>query len=754
MSREVRYVCHRAANAIITQVDPLRVSTDALQVINQFLDEFVSLLVSSAQSLDLSRIKTAVLQLIASAVGKNAIVEAELQVKSYSESASIDATDYEAYERTRTLADPATLLGPIIDRLRHECVDYCNLAEKNHQNPKNSRRRPSLATTVSSTTTASGTAAAKDNLVISPIVTVYVTAIIEHVAEYILTAIAVTAEHQDTEYIRVKEIYLTLSDDVQVGNMFSKMALRERLEKRASALNYRSSQQQQQQQQYPHHHYQQHENVLPSPAPSPVTSSRKQSNVHIRDSSTDPYMNIGFADDEELDYSQPSSPLPNGKIPSMYSMTTPPQQQHQQHARPMSIMSTSTSTNTISSTTSSSSKKGFRFFKKRDSVATTESYNGPQSPVRQTHQRNSISQQQQQRQSKTPVSVSVYHSDSPAINFEDLIRSGDTVRLSLTPSRLKSIEIMKDHSAIEKSASSSSSVRSADSDSFIAAKQLPRPPSKQQQQQQPPLPSSPPSSSPPPIQSASLDHTTTTARRAATSSQPLTQTPRHSNQSLHKNPSLDEPVTPFENPRSAPKPPALKSIVAPGNSNNNRTSFNVESDHPIPSPRQQRQQPRKPFKENPTMERPSSMVAKRASMINTRPTSYHENFALQYATTEGTTPDGILVVAAPPHHLQTSTSSSSLSSSSSSNGAVREKVLKFERADQHGAATQTPKAVYLDAGVQTEPELPRLVVTAEEDGVSERGIVVGDEEWFVPDEDWEEDEHEQEHTIVEWLLGE
>ena len=423
----------------------------------------------------------------------------------------------------------------------------------------------------------------------------------------------------------------------------------------------------------------------------------------------DPYMDIGFVDDEEIDYSQPGSPPPNGKISSMFSMS---------QTRPMSIMTTSTSTNTISSTTSSGSKKGFRLFgKKRDSVATDTS--SPQSPVRQQHYPHQSLQQQQQRASRTSgASVAVYHSDTPAVNFEDLIKSGDTVRLSLTPNRLKSIEIMKDHSGIDEN----TSIRSADSDSFIAAKQ---PPPLPQQQQTRPM---------------SLDRNTTrnvpttpttTTRRAVSSDLPASQfrkqqqedgLQRHSHHGLHKKLSLDEPITPFENPRSAPKPPILRSI-APGS----RTSF-VEPDHP---PR--RTGRRQVTKEE--LERPSSMVAKRASMISSaRPTSFHESFALHYS--EGDEP---------PHQQQLQ------QAKVSTNGVtVREKVLKFESAKSE-QATQTPKPVCLDAGVQTDPELPRVVVT--EDSGSEQGIVVGDEEWFVPDEDWE-DEHEQEHTIVEWLLGE
>ncbi|KAI7861060.1 hypothetical protein BDC45DRAFT_493430 [Circinella umbellata] len=687
MIKEARYVCHRAANAIITEVDPLRVSTDALQVINQFLDEFVHLLLSSAQSLDLSRIKTAVFSLLLSSpVGKNAIVEAELQVKSYSE--STETIDYEAYERTRTL-DPS-LLPKLIHCLTEDCVNYCTLAEKNHQNPS----RPSLTSTPLSMNNNN----TNDNIAISPIVIVYITAIIEHVAEYILTAIAITAEHEDTEYIRVKEVYLTLMDDAQVSNMFYKMALRERLEKRASVINYRSQQ--------PH-------STLPTPVPSPVTSSRKHSNVHIRDSSVDPYMDIGFVDDEEMDYSQPGSPPPNGKMSSLFSMT---------QTRPMSIMTTSTSTNTISSTTSSGSKKGFRLFgKKRDSVATDTS--SPQSPVRQQHYHHQSLQQQQQRASKTScASVAIYHSDTPAVNFEDLIRSGDTVRLSLTPNRLKSIEITKDQSAIDEN----TSLRSMDSDSFIAAKHPPPLPQQQSPSQTRPTSLDRNTSN----NSSSLP--TTTTRRAVSSDLPASQfrkqqqdsPQRHSHHVLQKKLSLDEPVTPFENPRSAPKPPVLRSI-APGS----RTSF-VEPDHP---PR--RTTRRQTTKEE--LERPSSMVAKRASMISSaRPTSFHESFALQYS--EGDEP--------PHQQLQ-----QQLQQTKTTHGVtVREKVLKFELAKTE-QGTQTPKPISLDAGVQTDPELPRVVVT--EDTGSEHGIVVGDEEWFVPDEDWE-DEHEQEHTIVEWLLGE
>ncbi|ORZ02224.1 hypothetical protein BCR43DRAFT_2643 [Syncephalastrum racemosum] len=376
---EARYVCHRAANAIITEVDPLRVSTDALQAINHFLDEFLSVLLSSSLSLDLSRIKSVVLALLPSSLGKNAIVEAELQVKSFTET---NAIDFDAYERMRSMTDEAFPLPQVLLSLRTQCVDYCTLAEKNHQQP-NKSLTPDR------------------EMLVSPIVVVYITTVIEHMAEYILTAIAMTAEHEDTEYIRLKEVYLALIDDVQVGSLFHRMDLRERLEKRTSAF-----------------HHTRGSAALPSPAPSPVTSMKKHNPQQRESNQIDPYMESAISYEDVDDIETPASPPPSGRSSTWQ--------------RPMSILSTSTSTNTIASTNSSGSKKGFRLFRK-DTKNSTQS----DPPLHANHH---------STQQKALNTVSVYSSDSPAIDFEDLIRSGNTVRVSLTPNRLKSIEIMNgDH---------------------------------------------------------------------------------------------------------------------------------------------------------------------------------------------------------------------------------------------------------------------------------------------------------------------
>lgn len=124
-----------------------------------------------------------------------------------------------------------------------------------------------------------------------------------------------------------------------------------------------------------------------------------------------------------------------------------------------------------------------------------------------------------------------------------------------------------------------------------------------------------------------------------------------------------------------------------------------------------------------------------------------------------------------------------LSASNNNSNAVLDKVLKFERASTldedvaHQRVSHMPRRerflylqqdpsaferksmiaqkqppvvrrVGIDQGVQTDPP---IIKEAHQDEKEERGLVDGDEEWFLQDDEWDEQE---EITIVEWLLGE
>ncbi|KAI9299270.1 hypothetical protein BJ944DRAFT_235854, partial [Cunninghamella echinulata] len=204
-----QYICQRAATAIISEIGPYKISSDALQSVNQFLDEVLYLLLKYANSLDLSIIKAQVLSLLPLSLGKNAIVEAELEVKTYTET---NVIDYAIYENLRKINPSVITLDQLFTILRHQCIECCTLADK---------------------TTTPTTNVNKNNddvITISPMVVIYITTVLEHTAEYVLTTTAVTAENENTEYVRNKEIYIALLDDVQVGELFRQTDIRMKLE--------------------------------------------------------------------------------------------------------------------------------------------------------------------------------------------------------------------------------------------------------------------------------------------------------------------------------------------------------------------------------------------------------------------------------------------------------------------------------------------------------------------------------------------
>ncbi|GAN04740.1 conserved hypothetical protein [Mucor ambiguus] len=518
MKSDEHYICQRAANAIISEIGPFRVSTDALQAINQFLDEFIVLLLTCSLSLDLSQIKSVVVSLLPSTLGKNAIVEAELEVKTFTETESID---YDLYERMRNLTEKDFPLTEAVPLLREKCFEFCTLADKDDQLylQKSIRHKRNEANM---------------KVIISPIVAIYVTTVMEHIAEYLLTAVAMTAEHEDTDYVRVKEVFLALIDDIQLGDVFHRMDLKDKMEKRAGFLNTNVAR----------------ASYVPTP---PAPASNRKSYTMDHQNETGSFLDITF-DDLDLDYfddnPRKSTVSSTSRVPEI--------------ARPHSAMSYSSTatanTSALNTTHNANRKSTFHLFK---------------------NNRNSFSGDVLPRAS-SPAS-SVYDPDAPnAMNFDDLIKSGGTVKVSLTPNRLRSIE-HKDELAPpqptwERRSTSSASPR------LSAVHSLPSRPSSplisQQQQQH----GSATTKKLTPSQTMSLSSSSSSSLsyNSSANEQDGIQVDYHKPKMSIEVPKINaRPQTPssplskksftindasrFENPRNAPKPPpSLSSDSLPG----------------------------------------------------------------------------------------------------------------------------------------------------------------------------------------------
>jgi hypothetical protein len=160
-------------------------SSDALQCVNQFLDEFlVLLLLQLNKTLETTRIKQACFQLLPNILGKNALVEADLQIKGQAYSYPFEHVD------------------TILPNLRSRCIQQCTLSSA----PVKQQQDDTIP-----------------NWVI-----VHITAMMEHIGEHVLTCVADSKEKAG--HISVKDVYYALNQDAQLALLFSRMDLHDKIQ--------------------------------------------------------------------------------------------------------------------------------------------------------------------------------------------------------------------------------------------------------------------------------------------------------------------------------------------------------------------------------------------------------------------------------------------------------------------------------------------------------------------------------------------
>ncbi|KAF9427670.1 hypothetical protein BGZ76_002234 [Entomortierella beljakovae] len=215
--KEVRYIAQKFANAILAEVSPYVVSTDGLQALNAFLDELLFILVDTAKGLETARIKASVYQIFPTALGKNAIVEAELEAKSYLDMGGKDTNNHMSTSGVSGTSaifnadSDETRVEQVFEQFRAKCQYYSKLGERLGSpagNPSNS-------------------------IVVPTLIAIYVTAVLEHVAEYVLQSASTIADRQDhADMITVREVYVSLLEDRQIEKTFESMILKSQLQKR------------------------------------------------------------------------------------------------------------------------------------------------------------------------------------------------------------------------------------------------------------------------------------------------------------------------------------------------------------------------------------------------------------------------------------------------------------------------------------------------------------------------------------------
>ena len=77
------YISARSAEVLLSDVRPIKLKPDALHSINVLLDEALYSILVTARSLATDRLKAALLKVLPTSLGKEALLEAEMELKAY-----------------------------------------------------------------------------------------------------------------------------------------------------------------------------------------------------------------------------------------------------------------------------------------------------------------------------------------------------------------------------------------------------------------------------------------------------------------------------------------------------------------------------------------------------------------------------------------------------------------------------------------------------------------------------------------------
>jgi hypothetical protein len=77
------YISAHSAEAILSDFRPLKLQTDALSFLNLLLDDILANIITSSRSILTDRLKTGLLKTLPTTIGKDALLEAEMELRAY-----------------------------------------------------------------------------------------------------------------------------------------------------------------------------------------------------------------------------------------------------------------------------------------------------------------------------------------------------------------------------------------------------------------------------------------------------------------------------------------------------------------------------------------------------------------------------------------------------------------------------------------------------------------------------------------------
>ncbi|KAH6914802.1 hypothetical protein BKA70DRAFT_1257090 [Coprinopsis sp. MPI-PUGE-AT-0042] len=216
------YISSHSADVILSDVRPFKLKSDALRCINVFLDDFLHNVLSSAGSLMTDRLRASLLGLLPTSLGKEALLEAEVELRAYWERMTPAGI-------MPVLEDDSTTfhLPWAFELLRNKCEAYSTLNEADEDPVAEARINEKY----------NGQASPPQPLLLAP-AALYLTAILEAVCEHVLTNVSrVAARDSSRTSATTSDLFTALCEDASVYGYFRTTKVYNQIEQLSKAAS-------------------------------------------------------------------------------------------------------------------------------------------------------------------------------------------------------------------------------------------------------------------------------------------------------------------------------------------------------------------------------------------------------------------------------------------------------------------------------------------------------------------------------------
>ncbi|OJT09082.1 hypothetical protein TRAPUB_25 [Trametes pubescens] len=219
------YISARSAEVILSDVRPIKLKLEALQSINVLLDEFLYSILSLSRSLATDKLKAALLKVLPTSLGKEALLEAEVELKAY-------------WERTTSARSPSSArsadssqydLQWSFELLRLKCEAYSTMNDSDEDAEAERRLQQRME--------AAGSSSPPNPSLLAP-AALYLTAILEHVLSNVSR---VAARDSGRTLATIQDLFTALGEDDALYGTLKSMKAYEQIESLSKAQRPRRS---------------------------------------------------------------------------------------------------------------------------------------------------------------------------------------------------------------------------------------------------------------------------------------------------------------------------------------------------------------------------------------------------------------------------------------------------------------------------------------------------------------------------------